>query len=164
MQFWDDFGLICAGYYSYLYAKCFAATIWKKLCQEDPLSLTAGTALRTKVLQHGGSKEPAELLNDLVGEGILKHCDGGIVPDITCFLEESRLVVGRRWVGAIVLVTNQNKSQGKHGKRIVVYGRYKMLCHVEDDRARNGRVIATNQSPEVVKVSLSWQSCWIWEK
>lgn len=85
-----------AGYYSYLYAKCFAATIWKKLCQEDPLSLTAGTALRTKVLQHGGSKEPAELLNDLVGEGILKHCDGGIVPDITCFLEESRLVVGRR--------------------------------------------------------------------
>ncbi|KAJ6294520.1 hypothetical protein OIU76_022571 [Salix suchowensis] len=81
-----------AGYYSYLYAKCFAATIWKKLCQEDPLSLTAGTALRTKLLQHGGSKEPAELLNDLVGEGILKHCDGGIIPDITCFLEESRLV------------------------------------------------------------------------
>uniref|UniRef100_A0A6N2NGG8 Peptidase M3A/M3B catalytic domain-containing protein n=1 Tax=Salix viminalis TaxID=40686 RepID=A0A6N2NGG8_SALVM len=79
-------------YYSYLYAKCFAATIWKKLCQEDPLSLTAGTALRTKLLQHGGSKEPAELLNDLVGEGILKHCDGGIIPDITCFLEESRLV------------------------------------------------------------------------
>jgi len=28
-----------------------------------------------------------------------------------------------------------------------------MLCHVEDDRARNGRVTATDQSPEVVKVS-----------
>ncbi|XP_022736713.1 mitochondrial intermediate peptidase, mitochondrial isoform X2 [Durio zibethinus] len=60
-----------AGYYSYLYAKCFAATIWKKLCQEDPLSLATGTALRTKLLQHGGAKEPADLLTDLVGDGII---------------------------------------------------------------------------------------------
>ncbi|GKV33757.1 hypothetical protein SLEP1_g42220 [Rubroshorea leprosula] len=81
-----------AGYYSYLYAKCFAATIWKKLCQDDPLSLTTGTALRTKFLQHGGAKEPAELLNDLVGDGILRYSNGGIVPDITSFLDEVRLV------------------------------------------------------------------------
>ncbi|MED6133863.1 Mitochondrial intermediate peptidase [Stylosanthes scabra] len=54
-----------AYYYSYLYAKCFAATIWKKLCQEDPLSLTTGFALRTKFLQHGGARDPASLLNDL---------------------------------------------------------------------------------------------------
>ncbi|GAV64865.1 Peptidase_M3 domain-containing protein [Cephalotus follicularis] len=77
-----------AGYYSYLYAKCFAATIWQKLCQEDPLSLTTGTALRTKLLQHGGAKEPADLLNDLVGDGILRYCNGGIVPDITSLSDE----------------------------------------------------------------------------
>ncbi|KAK7854884.1 mitochondrial intermediate peptidase, partial [Quercus suber] len=80
-----------AGYYSYLYAKCFAATIWQKLCQEDPLSLTTGTALRTILLQHGGAREPASLLNGLVGEGILRHCNGGIVPDITSLCEEMKL-------------------------------------------------------------------------
>ncbi|KAL5744367.1 hypothetical protein ACOSQ2_027483 [Xanthoceras sorbifolium] len=81
-----------AGYYSYLYAKCFAATIWQKLCQEDPLSLTTGTALRTKLLQHGGAKDPADMLNDLVGNGILRHCSTGIVPDITSFSDEMKLV------------------------------------------------------------------------
>ncbi|XVF09683.1 hypothetical protein REPUB_Repub07fG0116000 [Reevesia pubescens] len=80
-----------AGYYSYLYAKCFTATIWKKLCQEDPLSLTTGTALRTKLLQHGGAKEPADLLTDLVGDGIIRYHNGGIVPDITSCLEELKL-------------------------------------------------------------------------
>ncbi|CAN1265260.1 Mitochondrial intermediate peptidase, mitochondrial [Linum perenne] len=84
-----------AGYYSYLYARCIAATIWKKLCKEDPLSLATGTAIRTKLLQHGGAKEPAEMLQDLAGDGILKHCNGGIVPDTTSFLEELKLVVGR---------------------------------------------------------------------
>ncbi|KAK4837791.1 hypothetical protein QYF36_008484 [Acer negundo] len=81
-----------AGYYSYLYAKCFAATIWQKLCQEDPLSLTTGTALRTKLLQHGGAKDPADMLNDLVGDGILRHSSAGIVPDITSFSDEMKLV------------------------------------------------------------------------
>ncbi|KAI4332019.1 hypothetical protein L6164_016962 [Bauhinia variegata] len=80
-----------AGYYSYLYAKCFAATIWKNLCQEDPLSLSAGTALRTKFLQHGGAREPAVLLNDLVGDGILRHCNGGIIPDATSLCYEMKL-------------------------------------------------------------------------
>ncbi|KAF2311734.1 hypothetical protein GH714_026456 [Hevea brasiliensis] len=81
-----------AGYYSYLYARCFAATIWKKLCQEDPLSLSTGTSLRTKLLQHGGAKEPSEMLNDLVGEGIVRYCNEGIVPDMTGFMDELRLV------------------------------------------------------------------------
>ncbi|KAM1231890.1 hypothetical protein ACFX13_042515 [Malus domestica] len=82
-----------AGYYSYLYARCFAATIWQKLCHEDPLSLTTGTALRTKLLQHGGAKDPADLLNGLVGDGILRDCNGGIVPDITCLCDEMKLGV-----------------------------------------------------------------------
>jgi intermediate peptidase len=75
-----------------LYAKCFAATIWQKLCQDDPLSLTTGTALRTKLLQHGGAKDPADMLNDLVGDGILRQSNAGIVPDITSFSDEMKLV------------------------------------------------------------------------
>ncbi|KAL6131881.1 hypothetical protein ACLB2K_070254 [Fragaria x ananassa] len=81
-----------AGYYSYLYAKCFAATIWQKLCQEDPLSLTTGTALRTRFLQHGGAKEPDDLLNGLVGDGILRDCNGGYVPDITYLCNEIKFL------------------------------------------------------------------------
>lgn len=87
-----NFFIYCAGYYSYLYAKCFAATIWKKLCQEDPLSSTTGFALRTKFLQHGGAKEPDALLNDLVGDGIYRHHEGGIMPDISCLCDEMKLV------------------------------------------------------------------------
>lgn len=82
----------CAGYYCYLYAKCFAATIWKKLCQEDPLSITTGFALRTKFLQHGGAREPAALLNDLAGDGIYRCHDGGIVPDISSLCEEMKRI------------------------------------------------------------------------
>lgn len=88
----DSDSLICVGYYSYLYAKCFAATIWQNLCQDDPLSLSTGTALRTKVLQHGGAKEPADMLTDLVGDGILKYSNGGIVPDITSLSDEVKLL------------------------------------------------------------------------
>ncbi|KAI9081583.1 hypothetical protein K1719_036469 [Acacia pycnantha] len=82
-----------AGYYSYLYAKCFAATIWKKLCQDDPLSSNVGTALRTKFLQHGGAREPADILNDLVEDGIYRQCNGGIIPDIACLSDEMELTV-----------------------------------------------------------------------
>ncbi|WRX17353.1 Peptidase M3A/M3B catalytic domain - like 3 [Theobroma cacao] len=85
-----------AGYYSYLYAKCFAATIWKKLCEEDPLSLATGTALRAKLLQHGGAKEPTDLLTDLVGDGIIRCRNGGIVPDISSYLEEVKLLDRRK--------------------------------------------------------------------
>ncbi|XP_057952770.1 mitochondrial intermediate peptidase, mitochondrial isoform X2 [Malania oleifera] len=84
-----------AGYYSYLYAKCFAATIWQKLCNEDPLSLSTGTALRTKFLQHGGAKDPVHLLNDIAGNGILRYHNGGIIPDISSVCDEMELVAGK---------------------------------------------------------------------
>ncbi|CAA0836711.1 Probable mitochondrial intermediate peptidase-mitochondrial [Striga hermonthica] len=80
-----------AGYYSYLYAKCFSATIWKRIFQEDPLSLTAGSALRSKFLQHGGAKDPTTILNDLVGNRVTIKHKGGIIPDITSFGEEMKL-------------------------------------------------------------------------
>uniref|UniRef100_A0A7N0U0A8 Peptidase M3A/M3B catalytic domain-containing protein n=1 Tax=Kalanchoe fedtschenkoi TaxID=63787 RepID=A0A7N0U0A8_KALFE len=82
-----------AGYYSYLYAKCFAATIWQKICREDPLSLTTGTAIRTKFLQHGGAKDPSSLLIDLVGNDVLRHDNGGITPDITSLCNEMGILV-----------------------------------------------------------------------
>ncbi|XP_020232734.1 mitochondrial intermediate peptidase, mitochondrial isoform X2 [Cajanus cajan] len=81
-----------AGYYSYLYAKCFAATIWKRLCQEDPLSPDTGFALRKKFLQHGGAREPTTLLSDLAGDGIYRYYDGGIMPDISSLCDEMKLV------------------------------------------------------------------------
>lgn len=81
-----------AGYYSYLYAKCFATSIWQRMCQEDPLSLATGSALRTKFLQHGGAKDPADILNDLAGSGIVRSCNGGIIPDITGLCKEMELV------------------------------------------------------------------------
>ncbi|XP_073031397.1 mitochondrial intermediate peptidase, mitochondrial isoform X1 [Primulina eburnea] len=81
-----------AGYYSYLYAKCFAATIWKKIFEEDPLSEAAGSALRSKFLEHGGAKDPAIILKDLVGDSVIRNLDGGIIPDITSLSEEMKLV------------------------------------------------------------------------
>lgn len=81
-----------SGYYSYLYAKCFAATIWQKICKEDPLSLATGSAIRMKFLQHGGAKDPSDLLNDLVGDGILTYRHGGIVPDVTSLCDEMGLL------------------------------------------------------------------------
>ncbi|KAI8564627.1 hypothetical protein RHMOL_Rhmol03G0195400 [Rhododendron molle] len=81
-----------AGYYSYLYAKCFAATIWEKMFQDDPLSPATGSAFRRRFLQHGGAKDPAFLLKDLVGDDILRYRDGGIVPDTTSLYCEMGLV------------------------------------------------------------------------
>lgn len=86
------FILMYIGYYSYLYAKCFAATIWQKMFQDDPLSPAEGSALRTRFLQHGGAKDAAFLLKDLVGDGILRYRDGGIVPDMTCLYREMDLL------------------------------------------------------------------------
>ncbi|RZC74363.1 hypothetical protein C5167_049843 [Papaver somniferum] len=66
-----------AGYYSYLYAKCFAATIWEEVCMEDPLSLTTGSSIRTKFLQHGGAEDPSVLLKNLAGDQILRYHNKG---------------------------------------------------------------------------------------
>lgn len=74
-----------------MYAKCFASTIWQKICQEDPLSLEKGSALRMKFLQHGGAKDPASILNDLVGEGVINQRGGGIVPNLTSLSQEMEL-------------------------------------------------------------------------
>lgn len=80
-----------AGYYSYLYARCLASTVWHEVCHEDPLSFSTGSAIRS-FLKHGGAKEPAVLLKELGGDGILRYHDsGGIIPDITSLCRELRL-------------------------------------------------------------------------
>ncbi|GFP88278.1 probable mitochondrial intermediate peptidase mitochondrial [Phtheirospermum japonicum] len=83
--------LVTYGAGIYLYAKCFAATIWKKIIQEDPLSLSAGSAVRSKFLQPGGAKDATVILNDLVGDCVIRNQKGGIIPDITSLGEEMKL-------------------------------------------------------------------------
>ncbi|BAF20315.1 mitochondrial intermediate peptidase, mitochondrial isoform X1 [Oryza sativa Japonica Group] len=77
-----------AGYYSYLYARCFATTIWQEVCQGDPLSRSTGSALRDKFLKHGGAKDPSALLKDFVGDSIIINSGGGIIPDISSLCKE----------------------------------------------------------------------------
>ncbi|KAG6546992.1 hypothetical protein Mapa_011608 [Marchantia paleacea] len=70
-----------AGYYSYLYARCFAASIWHQHCQEDPLNLETGEKLRRGLLQFGGAKDPAQMLQKLLGDDALVATpSGGVSP------------------------------------------------------------------------------------
>ena len=54
-----------AGYYTYLYARCFAASIWQTHLAEDPLNAQAGAKLRDGMLRWGGAKDPAHLLHGM---------------------------------------------------------------------------------------------------
>jgi len=56
-----------AAYYSYTYSKCFASDIWHTCFAKDPLSPQAGQAYREKLLRWGGSKDPNQMLRDLLG-------------------------------------------------------------------------------------------------
>ncbi|RLN44239.1 hypothetical protein BBJ29_007802, partial [Phytophthora kernoviae] len=57
-----------AGYYSYLYARVFAADIWHSCFgRQGPLNRDAGERLYQKLMVHGGAKDPNELLVDILG-------------------------------------------------------------------------------------------------
>ncbi|RMX69712.1 hypothetical protein DD238_001718 [Peronospora effusa] len=58
-----------AGYYSYLYARVFAADIWHTnfAGPQGPLNCKAGERLYKKLMIHGGAKDPNELLVDMLG-------------------------------------------------------------------------------------------------
>lgn len=78
-----------AGYYSYLYAKCFAAEIWNRHFSEDPLNPEAGDELRQKLLCFGGSRDPTEILEDVVPGAVLrKNGVRGIQPCSRLLLKE----------------------------------------------------------------------------
>lgn len=86
--------MLIAGYYSYLYARCFVATIWQEACNDDPLSQNTGNLLRTSFLCHGGAKDPAALLKGCIGEGdIIRNYDGGVIPDTRSLCRE----IGLSW-------------------------------------------------------------------
>ena len=52
-----------ASYYSYLYAQCLSANIWQQHFAADPLSRSAGEALRHKLLAPGKGREAVSLDN-----------------------------------------------------------------------------------------------------
>jgi intermediate peptidase len=59
-----------AGYYGYLYDQVFAADLWQTCFVrgqgENPLNFAAGEQLRSKLLQHGGAKDPHVMLHSML--------------------------------------------------------------------------------------------------
>ena len=55
------------GYYSYLFARMYAAQIWECVFARDPLSREAGTRYWKEFLAYGASKEPKEILAKIAG-------------------------------------------------------------------------------------------------
>ncbi|CAK4508829.1 unnamed protein product [Aphanomyces euteiches] len=56
-----------AGYYSYLYARVFAADIWQHCFAPDPWNPQAGKVLYNEMLRHGGAKDPMSMLVSVLG-------------------------------------------------------------------------------------------------
>eukprot|EP01035_Chromulina_nebulosa_P019276 gene19276-25133_t len=52
-------------YFSYLFARMYAAQIWHKRFKDNPLSKENGYLLRDQMLRYGGSKPSIEVLNEL---------------------------------------------------------------------------------------------------
>ena len=46
--------------------------------------------LRDRVLRHGGSVDPADILGDVLGPGALRAAEGGVAPDPAHALAELR--------------------------------------------------------------------------
>lgn len=57
-----------AGYYSYLYAKMFASSIWQSVFAHNSLSRDAGELIINKMMVHGGAKDPMIMLHEIIGE------------------------------------------------------------------------------------------------
>lgn len=55
------------GYYSYLFAKMYAAQIWQKHFTKDPLSQESGRIFREKLLRYGSSGDHSKILEDIGG-------------------------------------------------------------------------------------------------
>ena len=54
-------------YYSYLYAKMYAAQIWQLRLKDDPLNRESGDALWKSLLIHGVSRPPQDMLSEVCG-------------------------------------------------------------------------------------------------
>ena len=56
-----------AGYYTYLWARSVSSRVWRRCFADDPLGGGAGERWCSTVLQHGGAREPRELLGEMLG-------------------------------------------------------------------------------------------------
>ncbi|KAA0152548.1 hypothetical protein FNF27_03835 [Cafeteria roenbergensis] len=56
-----------SAYYSYLFARASAASLWEKLFEADPLSRQAGDRYRADVLARGGTEDPGDTLERVLG-------------------------------------------------------------------------------------------------
>lgn len=55
-----------AKYYSYLVSRAVAASIWRKLFLNDPLSSSAGEVYKNEVLSHGGGKPSKNIVENVL--------------------------------------------------------------------------------------------------
>jgi metallopeptidase MepB len=55
----------------YISGFCFAELIWKSLFEGDPMSKEAGMRWRREVLEKGGTMKPLDMLENILGVGIL---------------------------------------------------------------------------------------------
>jgi len=55
------------GYYSYLYAKMYAAQIWQHLFENNPLSKEGGQKLWKRMLGYGAARDNLEMLEEIGG-------------------------------------------------------------------------------------------------
>jgi intermediate peptidase len=54
-------------YHSYLLSKMYAAHLWHRLFERDPLSRQAGETLHRDMLAHGAATDTRAMLSQLVG-------------------------------------------------------------------------------------------------
>jgi len=56
-----------ASYYCYLYCRLFASVLWARHFRAAPLAAQAGASIRSGLFQHGGAKDPEEILRSMAG-------------------------------------------------------------------------------------------------
>lgn len=94
-----------AAYYAYPYAKCLAEALWGEFFSSSgkgggggggALDPSAGRALRRRLLEPGGAREPRELLGSLLGARAGSDVGGGFAPDPAAWVRSARLGGGGR--------------------------------------------------------------------
>lgn len=74
-----------ACYYSYLYCRVIASNLWESLFKVNPLGVHAGRLIRNRILSRGGSCDPEELLEAVLGKNFLdcSHFQVGDPPPLS---------------------------------------------------------------------------------